>query len=104
MGSARWMMLSAGAIATLYAAPAAAQWRPSKPIEFVATAGPGGGTQKMGRARPGILKKKKVTGQPVGWGNKSGGRGGEGDNYGKGMAREPPPVDFRTGATSERPH
>jgi tripartite-type tricarboxylate transporter receptor subunit TctC len=43
MGSAaRWMMLSAGAIGVLFNAPVAAEWRPSKPIEFVATAGPGG--------------------------------------------------------------
>ena len=47
---ARSMMLSAGAIAVLFAAPAAAEWRPSKPIEFVATAGPGGGTDNLARA------------------------------------------------------
>ena len=38
-------------IASLFAAPAAAAWQPSKPIEFIATAGPGGGTDNLDAGR-----------------------------------------------------
>ena len=56
MGSAaKSMMLSSSAIAVLFAAPAAAEWRPSKPIEFVATAGPGGGTDNLARTVQSII-------------------------------------------------
>jgi putative tricarboxylic transport membrane protein len=79
MGSAaRWMMLSAGAIATLFAAPAAAEWRPSKPIEFVATAGPGGGTDNLARTVQSIIVKYKLTDQPVVVVNKGGAAGPKG--------------------------
>jgi hypothetical protein len=37
-------------LAVLFTAPVAAEWRSSKPIEFVATAGPGGGTDNLARA------------------------------------------------------
>ena len=66
MGSAaRWMMLCAGAIAVLFTTPAAAEWKPSKPIEFVATAGPGGGTDNLARTVQSIIVKYKLTDQPV---------------------------------------
>src|SRR5207244_10994415 len=63
--AARSTILTAGAIAVLFAAPAAAEWRPSKPIEFVATAGPGGGTDNLARTVQSIIVKYKLTDQPV---------------------------------------
>src|SRR6516164_8505226 len=82
MGSAaKSMMLSASAIALLFAAPAAAEWKPSKPIEFVATAGPGGGTDNLARTVQSIIVKYKLTDQPVVVINKGGGSGAAGDAY-----------------------
>src|SRR6201997_2641726 len=104
MGSAaRWMMLSAGAIATLYAAPAAAEWRPSKPIEFVATAGPGGGTDNLARTVQSIIVKYKLTDQPVVVVNKGGGSGAEGYVYGKVSAGDPYKVIFGTSNAWQQP-
>src|SRR6266513_245881 len=103
MGSARWMMLSAGAIATLYAAPAAAEWRPSKPIEFVATAGPGGGTDNLARTVQSIIVKYKLTDQPVVVVNKGGGSGAEGYTYGKALAGDPYKVIFGTSNAWQQP-
>jgi putative tricarboxylic transport membrane protein len=103
MGSARWMMLSAGAIATLYAAPAAAEWRPSKPIEFVATAGPGGGTDNLARTVQSIIVKYKLTDQPVVVVNKGGGSGAEGYTYGKASAGDPYKVIFGTSNAWQQP-
>ncbi len=67
---ARSIILTAGAIVVLFAAPAAAEWRPSKPIEFVATAGPGGGTDNLARTVQSIIVKYKLTDQPGVVGNK----------------------------------
>src|SRR4029453_4921294 len=103
MGSARWMMLSAGVIATLYAAPAAAEWRPSKPIEFVATAGPGGGTDNLARTVQSIIVKYKLTDQPVVVVNKGGGSGGKGDNNGKALPGAPYKVIFGTSNAWQQP-
>src|SRR5258705_3628753 len=41
-----------------------AAWQPAKPIEFIATAGPGGGTDKFSRARSSILTQHKIVRQP----------------------------------------
>jgi putative tricarboxylic transport membrane protein len=101
--AARWMMLSAGAIATLYAAPAAAEWRPSKPIEFVATAGPGGGTDNLARTVQSIIVKYKLTDQPVVVVNKGGGSGAEGYTYGKALAGDPYKVIFGTSNAWQQP-
>src|SRR2546422_520726 len=103
MGSARWMMLSAGAIAVLFAAPAAAEWRPSKPIEFVATAGPGGGTDNLARTVQSIIVKYKLTDQPVVVVNKGGGSGAEGYTYGKALAGDPYKVIFGTSNAWQQP-
>ena len=56
-------LLSAAAI--LAAVPASAAWQPQKTIEFVATAGPGGGTDNLARAVQGIITKYKLTDQSV---------------------------------------
>src|SRR5262245_30833105 len=104
MGSAaKSMMLSAGAIAVLFAAPAAAEWRPSKPIEFVATAGPGGGTDNLARTVQSIITKYKLTDQPVVVVNKGGGSGAEGYTYGKASAGDPYKVIFGTSNTWQQP-
>src|SRR6516225_11123135 len=104
MGSAaKLMMLSAGAIVVLLVAPAAAEWRPSKPIEFVATAGPGGGTDNLARTVQSIIVKYKMTDQPVVVVNKGGGSGAEGYTYGKALAGDPYKVIFGTSNVWQQP-
>ena len=104
MGSAaKSMILSAGTIAVLFAAPAAAEWRPSKPIEFVATAGPGGGTDNLARAVQNSIVKHKLIDQPVVVVNKGGGSGAEGYTYGKASAGDPYKVIFGTSNAWQQP-
>ena len=64
-------------------APPALAWTPTKPIEFIATAGPGGGTDNFARAVQGIITKYKLVDQPIVVVNKAGGSGAEGYVYGK---------------------
>src|SRR5713226_10521013 len=60
-----------------------AAWTPTKPIEFIATAGPGGGTDNFARAVQSIIVKYKMTDQPIVVVNKPGGSGAEGYTYAK---------------------
>ncbi len=83
------LLLSTAAILLAGAAPAHAAWQPQKPIEFVATAGPGGGTDNLARAVQNIVVKYKLTDQPVVVVNKAGGSGAEGYVYGKASAGDP---------------
>ena len=100
---ARSIILTAGAIVVLFAAPAAAEWRPSKPIEFVATAGPGGGTDNLARTVQSIIVKYKLTDQPVVVVNKGGGSGAEGYTYAKASAGDPYRVIFGTSNAWQQP-
>src|SRR5438046_10139018 len=63
------------------AAPAGAAWEPTKPIEFVVPAGPGGGADQMARLVAGIAEKHKLSPRPIIVVNKSGGAGAEGFLY-----------------------
>src|SRR5438046_9592769 len=60
------------------AAPAGAAWEPTKPIEFVVPAGPGGGADQMARLISGIAEKHKLSPRPLIVMKKSGGAGAEG--------------------------
>ena len=93
--------LSAAAI--LAAVPASAAWQPQKTIEFVATAGPGGGTDNLARAVQGIITKYKLTDQSVVVVNKGGGSGAEGYVYGKASAGDPYKVIFGTSNAWQQP-
>jgi tripartite-type tricarboxylate transporter receptor subunit TctC len=73
-----------------------AAWQPVKPIEFIATAGPGGGTDNFARAVQGIITKHKFIEQPIVVVNKGGGSGAEGYTYTKAMAGDPYKVVFGT--------
>ena len=57
---------------------AVAAWEPTKPIEFVIPAGPGGGADQMARLIAGIVEKHKLSPRPMVVVNKSGGAGAEG--------------------------
>src|ERR1700676_872101 len=73
-----------------------AAWQPVKPIEFIATAGPGGGTDNFARAVQGIITNHKLVEQPIVVTNKGGGSGAEGYTYTKAMAGDPYQIVFGT--------
>lgn len=77
-------------------AGAAAAWKPTQPIEFVVTAGAGGGTDNFARTVQAIVTKYKLTDQPIIVLNKGGGSGAEGFLYGKAAAGDPYRVTFGT--------
>jgi putative tricarboxylic transport membrane protein len=103
-------MIRTAALATLSVAfvalsvgDALAQWKPNRPIEFVATAGPGGGTDNISRTVQGIITKYKLTDQPIVVVNKAGGSGAEGYIYGKSLAGDPHKVVFGTSNAWQQP-
>jgi putative tricarboxylic transport membrane protein len=96
-------ILAVGSALGLAAPPAHAEWHPAKPIEFVATAGPGGGTDNLARTVQSIITKYKLTDQSVIVVNKGGGSGAEGYTYGKASAGEPYKVVFGTSNAWQQP-
>ena len=90
-------------IATACLASPAFAWEPSKPIEFIATAGPGGGTDIFARTVQSIIQKHKLTTQPIVVMNKSGGSGAEGWQYLKSSSGDPYRVTFGTSNTWQQP-
>src|SRR6266508_4259161 len=98
------------------AGAANAAWQPAKPIEFIATAGPGGGTDNFARAVQSIITKHKLVDQPIVVTNKGGGSGAEGYTYTKAMAGDPykivqdflkavaakPPGEFKMGGAQSK--
>ena len=63
--------------AVLAAGPALAQWAPSKPVEFIAAGGAGGGTDQFARQLQAAIAKEKLAEQNVVVANKGGGSGAE---------------------------
>src|SRR5688572_33296492 len=57
------------------AAPAAAQWKPERPIEIVAPSGPGGTTDRTARVLARMLTQHKLADAPLNVGNQAGSRG-----------------------------
>lgn len=103
MGSMKFTarcVLAAGAVALSHAALA---WEPSKPIEFVATAGPGGGTDIFARTVQSAIQKHKLVNVPIVVVNKSGGSGAEGWQYIKSSAGDPYKVVFGTSNAWQQP-
>lgn len=78
------LMLSATLIAAsvafglIDAREAAAEWKPTKTVEFVVPAGTGGGADQMARMIQGIVQKHNLMDQSLVVVNKGGGSGGEG--------------------------
>lgn len=73
---------STGAPATTAAAPTAvAAQLPTKPVEFVISTAPGGGSDIYARVMQGIIDKSKLSPQPVNPLNKDGGSGAVAFNY-----------------------
>src|ERR1700733_2973990 len=92
----KFAAIAAFGLATGLSAAAEAAWQPTKPIEFIATAGPGGGTDNFARAVQGIITRHKLIDQPIVVTNKGGGSGAEGYTYTKAMAGDPYKIVFGT--------
>jgi tripartite-type tricarboxylate transporter receptor subunit TctC len=89
--------LAAVAALSMSVAPAIAQeWKPSKPVEFVGAAGPGGGTDIFARAVQLAIQNHKLIDQPILVSNKGGGSGAETYVYVKGAAGDPHKLAFGT--------
>src|SRR5262245_58066910 len=64
------------ALAATVSSPAA--WEPTRPVEIIVPAGPGGGADQMARVIQGIVTKHQLMKQSMVVINKAGGAGGEG--------------------------
>lgn len=93
MGKHAW---AAAMAVSLAAALPAAAFSPSKPIEFVVTAGAGGGTDIFARTIQSIIQKNNLVPQPIVVTLKGGGSGAEGFVYGKATAGDAHRVVFAT--------
>src|SRR5215207_10060045 len=72
-------LLAATAVSFVSGLSAAqAAWEPTRPLEIVVPAGPGGGADQMARVVQGIVTKHSLMKQPLIVVNKAGGAGGEG--------------------------
>lgn len=76
--------------------PAAADWQPNRPVEFIVASGPGGGTDQFARLVQSIIQKHEFMTVPVIVSNKGGGAGSEAFVYGKGAAGDATKVVFGT--------
>jgi len=72
------MTVCLGAATALVGADARAEWRPTRPVEFIVPAGTGGGADQMARVIQGIISKHNLNPTPMIVVNKSGGAGAEG--------------------------
>lgn len=82
MRTTRTLAFAAAAASLLAAgvtAPAGAQgWEPTKPVQFIVPAGPGGGADQMARFIAGVVPKHNLMKQSIVVVNKGGGAGAEG--------------------------
>jgi tripartite-type tricarboxylate transporter receptor subunit TctC len=81
--------IAVAAVAALAPALSAAQWEPTKPVEFIVPAGTGGGADQMARFIQGVVAKNNLMKQPIIVVNKSGGAGAEGFLDAKGDKNNP---------------
>jgi len=70
---ARAVALSIAALAI--AAPVAAQWKPTKPVDLIVHTGPGGGSDLLARAMVTMIEKEKLVPVRINVINKPGGNG-----------------------------
>jgi tripartite-type tricarboxylate transporter receptor subunit TctC len=90
-------ILLAGVCAGLFGAQAAlAEWKPTKPVEFLGAAGPGGGTDIFDRTVQAIIQKYNLVDQPILVTAKGGGSGAEAFVYVKGAPGDPHKLVFGT--------
>ena len=88
--------LFATAFTVLLGGAAQADWQPTKPVEFIVTSSPGGGTDNFARIVQSIIAKHKLMEQSIVVTNKGGGSGAEGYVYAKVAAGDPHKLTFGT--------
>jgi len=72
------VLLSTALTIGVVSSPAFAAWEPTKPVEFIIPAGPGGGADQMARMIQGIITKNNLMKQAIIPVNKAAGAGAEG--------------------------
>jgi tripartite-type tricarboxylate transporter receptor subunit TctC len=89
--------LAASLLVTLSMTTASqAQWQPQRPVEFIVTAGAGGGTDIFARTVQSVIQKHNLMAQPVIVQIKGGGSGAEGYTYIKSAEGDPHKIVFGT--------
>ncbi len=92
----KWLAVLAMAAVLVPAAAGAADWQPSRPVEFVVASGAGGGTDIFARTVQSIVLKYNLMSQPIVVLNKGGGSGAEGFVYVKSAAGDAHKLVFGT--------
>jgi len=90
------LLAAAAAFSLATTGVASAAWQPDKPVEFIVTAGAGGGTDIFARTVQGIITKYNLLSQPIVILTKGGGSGAEGFIYGKATPGDAHKVVFGT--------
>jgi tripartite-type tricarboxylate transporter receptor subunit TctC len=90
------MVLAGTCLGMITAQAAQAEWKPSKPIEFLGSAGPGGGTDIFNRTVQSIIQKYNLVDQPILVTPKGGGSGAEAYVYVKAAAGDPHKLVYGT--------
>ncbi len=91
-----WTVLLAAPVALGAAEPASAQWKPTRPIEFIVAAGPGGGSDQFARLVQSVIQKHQLAPVSIIVSNKGGGAGTEAFVYAKAAGNDPHKVVFST--------
>ena len=89
-------MVLAGGIGLFATQAAPAEWKPTKPVEFLGAAGPGGGTDIFDRTVQAIIQKYNLIDQPILVTPKGGGSGAEAYVYTKAATGDPHKLVFGT--------
>ena len=92
----RTLMLVAPLAALAGIGEAQAEWKPTRPIEFIVAAGPGGGTDQFARLVQSVVQKHQLAPVSIIVSNKGGGAGTEAFVYGKAAGNDAHKVVFAT--------
>jgi putative tricarboxylic transport membrane protein len=92
------------ATALLLAAPAWAEFAPSRPIEFIVASGAGGGTDNFARTIQAVLTREAIVDSPIVVLNKGGGSGAEAFLYARQNEGDPHKLIFGTNNVYLLPH
>jgi len=92
----RARMAAAALAALVLALPALADWKPTKPVDFVVHTGPGGGNDVLARAIATMMEQEKLVPVRMNVLNKPGGSGAVAASYVYGKKDDPYTVGFVT--------
>lgn len=92
------------ATALTLAAPALAEFAPSRPVEFVVASGAGGGTDNFARTIQAVLTRDEIVERPIVVLNKGGGSGAEAFLYARQNKGDPHKLIFGTNNVYLLPH